>query len=77
MAARGAEARQVSAARSRLRPGRECSTLAAVSFSAPADREPMHRRQIDMRGYLRADGLFDIEGHLLDTKSYGFDNEEN
>lgn len=38
MAARGAEARQVSAARSRLRPGRECSTLAAVSFSAPADR---------------------------------------
>ena len=29
-----------------------------------------------MHGYRRADGLFDIEGHLLDTKTYGFDNEE-
>ncbi|MBW6398528.1 DUF2889 domain-containing protein [Roseomonas sp. HJA6] len=47
-----------------------------MPLSAPADREPMHRRQIDMHGYRRADGLFDIEGHLLDTKSYGFENEE-
>jgi len=47
-----------------------------MPLSAPADREPMHRRQIDMHGYRRADGLFDIEGHLLDTKAYGFDNEE-
>lgn len=47
-----------------------------MPLSAPADREPMHRRQIDMQGYRRADGLFDIEGHLLDTKAYGFENEE-
>ena len=47
-----------------------------MPLSTPADREPMHRRTIDMRGYRRADGLFDIEGHLLDTKAYGFDNEE-
>ncbi|GGJ05158.1 DUF2889 domain-containing protein [Neoroseomonas lacus] len=47
-----------------------------MPLSAPADREPLHRRQIDMHGYRRADGLFDIEGHLLDTKAYGFDNEE-
>lgn len=47
-----------------------------MPLSTPADREPMHRRQIDMHGYRRADGLFDIEGHLVDTKSYGFDNEE-
>jgi hypothetical protein len=36
----------------------------------------MHRRRIDMQGYRRADGLFDIEGQLLDTKAYGFENEE-
>lgn len=47
-----------------------------MPLSTPADREPLHRRQIDMHGYRRADGLFDIEGHLLDTKFYGFDNEE-
>lgn len=47
-----------------------------MPLSEPAAREPMHRRQIDMHGYRRADGLFDIEAHLLDTKSYGFDNEE-
>lgn len=29
-----------------------------------------------MQGYRRADGLFDIEGQLLDTKAYGFENEE-
>lgn len=36
----------------------------------------MHRREIDLRGYRRADGLFDIEAHLVDTKSYGFEQEE-
>jgi hypothetical protein len=47
-----------------------------MPLSDAAPREAMHRRQIDMHGYRRADGLFDIEAHLLDTKSYGFDNEE-
>lgn len=37
-----------------------------------ADREPLHRRSIEIHGYKRADGLFDIEGHLVDTKSYDF-----
>jgi len=27
-----------------------------------------------MRGYRRADGLYDIEGHLIDTKTAGFDS---
>lgn len=35
-------------------------------------REPLHRRQIDIQGYKRADGLYDIEAHLLDTKPYDF-----
>jgi len=41
----------------------------------PAERELLHTRNIDLRGYRRADGLFDIEAHLTDVKSYAFDNE--
>ena len=40
----------------------------------PTDREELHHRKIDFRGYRRADGLWDIEGHLVDTKSYPFKN---
>jgi hypothetical protein len=35
-------------------------------------REPVHRRRIEIQGYKRADGLYDIEGHLLDTKPQDF-----
>jgi hypothetical protein len=35
-------------------------------------REPLHRRRIDIQGYKREDGLYDIEGHLVDTKPYDF-----
>lgn len=35
-------------------------------------REPLHRRAIEIQGYRRDDGLFDIEGHLVDTKPYDF-----
>ncbi|HYC38255.1 MAG TPA: DUF2889 domain-containing protein [Usitatibacter sp.] len=35
-------------------------------------REPLHTRRIEVRGYRREDGLFDIEGHLVDTKPYDF-----
>ena len=35
-------------------------------------REPLHRRTIEIHGYKRADGLYDIEGHLLDTKFNDF-----
>ncbi len=38
-------------------------------------REPIHDRHVRCRGYLRADGLWDIEGHLSDTKSYAFANQ--
>ena len=41
----------------------------------PVEREQQHCRQYDFRGYRRADGLRDIEGHLTDTKTYGFDND--
>ena len=35
-------------------------------------RQPLHHRNITMRGYKRDDGLFDIEGHLHDTKDFDF-----
>jgi hypothetical protein len=37
-----------------------------------AARTPLHRRTIEIRGWKREDGLFDIEGHLLDTKDVDF-----
>lgn len=33
-------------------------------------RTPLHTRNIVLQGYRRADGLYDIEGRLRDTKSY-------
>ena len=35
-----------------------------------APRKNMHTRDIQCCGYERADGLWDIEGHLVDTKSF-------
>jgi hypothetical protein len=40
----------------------------------PVAREPIHNRTITCQGYRRADGLWDIEGRLVDTKSYAFAN---
>lgn len=44
-----------------------------MPLSEPASRELLHTRAIEMRGYIRDDGLWDIEGHLTDNKSYGYD----
>lgn len=35
-------------------------------------REELHFRRIDMRGYRRSDGLFEVEGRVTDRKSYDF-----
>lgn len=45
-----------------------------MPLSDPAPRKHIHTRTLDMRGYEREDGMWDIEGHLRDTKTYGFDN---
>jgi hypothetical protein len=47
-----------------------------MPLSAPAERKLLHRRDIELRGYEREDSLFDIEAHLVDTKTNGFDNED-
>ena len=39
-------------------------------------REKLHTRDIQICGYRRADGLFDIEAQLADAKSYGFVNQD-
>jgi hypothetical protein len=38
----------------------------------PKPRTPLHTREVTFNGYAREDGLWDIEGHLKDTKSYPF-----
>ena len=45
-----------------------------MPLSPPPERTPIHTRSVECRGYRRTDGLWDIEGHLLDTKSYAFAN---
>ncbi|MCH8218951.1 MAG: DUF2889 domain-containing protein, partial [Planctomycetes bacterium] len=42
--------------------------------SDPAPREALHSRAIDCRGYRRADGLWDIEARMTDSKTYAFSN---
>ena len=36
----------------------------------PPTRELLHHRRIDLHGYRRSDGCYDIEGELRDTKTY-------
>ena len=38
-----------------------------MPLSTSAPRQLMHNRAIECRGYQREDGLWDIEGHLVDT----------
>ena len=37
-----------------------------------APRTPIHTRRVTCRGFRRDDGLWDIEGHLVDVKDYTF-----
>jgi hypothetical protein len=41
-----------------------------MPLSASAPRRHLHNRDIALRGYLRDDGLIDIEAHLTDTKAH-------
>ncbi len=45
-----------------------------MPLSDSVSRSPIHTREIRCRGYRRDDGLFDIDGHLVDEKSYAFEN---
>lgn len=39
-------------------------------------RRPLHRRNIDVQGYLRDDGLWEVEGVLQDTKGYDISSKD-
>lgn len=43
-----------------------------MPLSTQQDRQPSHHRLIDYRSYRRADGLWDIEGTVQDTKAYAY-----
>ena len=47
-----------------------------MPLSPAAAREKLHNRDVTCRGYRREDGLWDIEGHLVDTKTYSFANRD-
>jgi hypothetical protein len=51
------------------------ASSSSADLSAPVAREAQHFRNYQFGGYRRADGLFDIEGRMTDTKSYAFPNE--
>jgi hypothetical protein len=41
-----------------------------MPLSQPVERERLHARAIEINGYRRTDGHFDIEAHLTDRKSF-------
>ena len=45
-----------------------------MPLSPPVAREHIHTRVIECRGFRREDGLWDIEGHITDVKTYAFGN---
>jgi hypothetical protein len=47
-----------------------------MPLSQPAAREHIHTRAIEINGYRRNDGHYDIEAHLTDIKSFGQTNHD-
>lgn len=41
-----------------------------MPLSPPDERQHLHTRRVECRGYYRNDGLWDIEGHVTDVKTY-------
>jgi crotonobetainyl-CoA:carnitine CoA-transferase CaiB-like acyl-CoA transferase len=42
------------------------------AMTDPVERKELHHRQIDLRFYQRSDGLYEVEGRLLDRKTQAF-----
>ncbi|MCP5159360.1 MAG: DUF2889 domain-containing protein [Gammaproteobacteria bacterium] len=47
-----------------------------MPLSATVPRRLLHQRTIQCQGYQRDDGLWEIEGRMVDTKTYAFPNED-
>jgi hypothetical protein len=46
-----------------------------MPLSPPVGRQQLHTRRVTCQGFFREDGLWDIEGHITDEKSYEHANE--
>ena len=46
-----------------------------MGLTEPAERHLVHNRRISCSGYVRADGHFDIEAELIDSKTYDFPSD--
>ena len=46
-----------------------------TSLSPAVPREAVHKRQINCNGFVRADGLYDIDAELTDHKTYDFPSD--
>ncbi len=45
-----------------------------MPLSPPKPREKFHTRRITCEGYARLDGLWEVEAHMTDTKTYPIEN---
>jgi len=45
-----------------------------VPLPFPVARQHLHSRRINLAGYYRDDGLWDIEAHIVDSKTYSYQN---
>ena len=45
---------------------------ANISVDPQATREEIHHRQVDLRYFSRSDGLFEVQGHLVDRKRHAY-----
>jgi hypothetical protein len=46
------------------------------NFSLPVSRRLIHSREVRTQGFLRDDGLWDLEGELVDEKTYTYADRE-
>lgn len=44
----------------------------SADIADTSSRELLHTRRIEMNGYRRSDGLYEVEGRLIDTKPHDF-----
>jgi len=47
-----------------------------MPFSTPHPRKHLHDRHVHCQGFLREDGLWDIEGYMEDTKTYSIPSHD-
>jgi len=45
----------------------------ASTVDADVTRNELHFRRIDIRGFRRSDGLFEVEGRVVDRKPHDFE----